>query len=512
MSSIPAASVFLFCSAVLCVVLAVYAIRQRDDAFTRSFVALNTASAIYALGYGVELASPDLAGMKLALRFEYLGITGAPLFWLSLAWSYLDSRGLPRALLVAESAICLFFLVAFQSNDAHHLFYATLDYARVDGLAIAQIGKGPLYWLFVVFLNVSIGGGVVLFFRAWRQSMRIYQRQSLCVLVGSFFPWLFHLAYQLGWSPDNIDLSPFGLAASALFFTLASFRHGILQVLPVARDLVFDGLSEGVVVLDSRGQVTDYNRAAAQFVAGLSPSCIGRRFAEVCSLPEILREMGGLPQAHGIGDSGVEVTLPLAGQPRVIEVRVSPMADRKGRIHCRALLLRDVTEKRDLLEQLHRQATTDSLTGLFNRRHLEHLAERAFLLARRAGEPMSLAVIDVDGFKEINDRQGHQAGDTVLRRIADQAQRRLRATDILGRLGGDEFVVVLPATGAEAAVEVMRELGQACQQNVGASLSIGVADLGRDCESVQMLLNRADAQLYRAKHAGRRCVMAAYLG
>ena len=104
------------------------------------------------------------------------------------------------------------------------------------------------------------------------------------------------------------------------------------------------------------------------------------------------------------------------------------------------------------------------------------------------------------------------AGKSVLLRlIADNARRRLRATDILGRFGGDEFVVILPATSAAEAVEVMRELGDACLAAGGASLSIGVADLAEDCASVQVLLNRADAQLYRAKKAGRHRVMAAFI-
>ena len=105
MPLIPAPSIFLFCSALLCVALGVYALRQRSDVFTRSFVGLNAASAVYALGYGIELMAADLAAMKWALRFEYLGVTSAPLLWLSLAWSYLDSRGLPRLLFALEAGV-----------------------------------------------------------------------------------------------------------------------------------------------------------------------------------------------------------------------------------------------------------------------------------------------------------------------------------------------------------------------------------------------------------------------
>ena len=291
-----------------------------------------------------------------------------------------------------------------------------------------------------------------------------------------------------------------------------SFRHGMLQVLPVARDLVFEDLAEGVIVLDGRGQVTDFNRAAARFVDGLLTRSIGKALGDIDGARPIVEQLGAsVRQPAASTNLSIEVAMPRAARERFFEVRLTPMVDRSGVVQCQALLLLDVTEKRALLTQLHRQATTDALTGIFNRHHFGHLAERAFLLARRTGEPLSLAVIDVDEFKAINDQRGHQAGDELLRLIADNARRRLRATDILGRFGGDEFVVILPATSAAEAVEVMRELGDACLAAGGASLSIGVADLAEDCASVQVLLNRADAQLYRAKKAGRHRVMAAFI-
>lgn len=187
----PAASVFLFFSAAICVVLAVYGHYQRHDSFTRHFIGLMAASTLYALSYGLEIASANLEEMKLMLRIEYLGIPFLSIHWLGMAWAYLDPKGLPGRYQVALLLPCLATLIAFQTNDAHFLFYTSLDFARIDDLSVAVAAKGPLYWLHIAYLNLCIAAGVLLFFRAWRQSMRIYRSQALCVLLGSLFPGVF---------------------------------------------------------------------------------------------------------------------------------------------------------------------------------------------------------------------------------------------------------------------------------------------------------------------------------
>ncbi|WP_319242774.1 histidine kinase N-terminal 7TM domain-containing protein [uncultured Propionivibrio sp.] len=506
----PAASVFLFFSAALCAGLLAHARRQRRDAFSRYFVGLMTASILYALGYGAELMAPDVQHIVWALRVQYLGIPFIALAWVGMAWAYLDSRGLPRPLQIVLGGVGVAVLLAFQSNDMHRLFYVSLDAVRVGGMSIALAVKGPLYWAHIAFLNLAIAFGVLLFFRAWRQSMRIYRAQSLCLLLGSAFPWLFHLVYLMGGSPYGIDLSPFGLAASGLFFGVAAFRHGILEILPIARDLVFDGISEGVIILDDARRVSDFNRAAVGFVRGLGPAAVGRPLDAIDGGGEVVAALQGAQSPSpdsGTGPLVAEMSGCDDGIERHYELRLSPLVDRDGVIQCQSLMLMDVTEKHQLLAQLHALATTDSLTGLYNRRQIEQEAVRLFLLAERGAMPLSIAVIDVDCFKAINDQQGHAAGDATLRRIAEVLKARLRASDVVGRIGGDEFVAVLPGTGAAAAGALMREVSARCRAECGASLSVGVAERHAGMACFEALAAEGDDLLYRAKQAGRDCVM-----
>jgi diguanylate cyclase (GGDEF)-like protein len=153
----------------------------------------------------------------------------------------------------------------------------------------------------------------------------------------------------------------------------------------------------------------------------------------------------------------------------------------------------------ELSENLRRRADTDPLTGLLNRSGFLAAAEREHAIAQRTGNPLTLAVLDLDGFKQINDLHGHGVGDRLLVDLGRSWQQRLRAGDILARHGGDEFVLLLPSTSvdeAEAVIERMRD------ESLPVNWSIGVcAWLAQ--ESLDRCLARADERLYGVKNALR---------
>lgn len=148
-----------------------------------------------------------------------------------------------------------------------------------------------------------------------------------------------------------------------------------------------------------------------------------------------------------------------------------------------------------LSESLRRQADTDPLTGLLNRAGFLAAAEREHAIAQRTGAPLTLAVLDLDGFKQINDRHGHAVGDRLLVDLARSWILRLRAGDILARQGGDEFVLLLPATSMDAAQAVIERLRD---ERLPVRWSIGLC-AWKPQESFERCLARADARLYSAK-------------
>ena len=148
---------------------------------------------------------------------------------------------------------------------------------------------------------------------------------------------------------------------------------------------------------------------------------------------------------------------------------------------------------------------TDPLTGLGNRRALDHVLSVQFNILKRYGTPFSLAVVDIDHFKDLNDQFGHQHGDQMLCDLKDLLLGTLRAVDILARYGGDELVIVMPQTDIAGAAAVGERLRAEVEWGTPLTVSIGVASAS-DADTPESLFQRADAALYRAKNNGRNCM------
>lgn len=180
--------------------------------------------------------------------------------------------------------------------------------------------------------------------------------------------------------------------------------------------------------------------------------------------------------------------------------------------------IRDLTRQKELEASLERLASTDPLTGTRNRRAFLEEARKEQLRWRRFGEPLSLAMIDLDCFKSINDRFGHVYGDQVLKHFVTTVHGTIREVDIFGRWGGEEFALLLPSTclrKAAVVAERIRECIQAappprepcCASGYAhVTASIGVAAFASENDTIEGVINRADRMLYMAKSSGRNCV------
>ncbi|MBE0603562.1 MAG: GGDEF domain-containing protein [Deltaproteobacteria bacterium] len=190
-----------------------------------------------------------------------------------------------------------------------------------------------------------------------------------------------------------------------------------------------------------------------------------------------------------------------------------------------AHLSMSVKALRESEERFRRLSITDPLTGLYNRRHFFEMAEMETERANRYGSFLSLCLFDIDSFKSINDTQGHDAGDIVLRMIADTSRMAARKIDVVARYGGEEFIVAFPETGIREAGIVAERIRKAIEETrlprgngairVTASFGVAVFDpasmaAGTYAESLQAVIRQADEALYRAKNSGKnRVVLAA---
>jgi len=283
----------------------------------------------------------------------------------------------------------------------------------------------------------------------------------------------------------------------------------------------FEATAEGILAVDSEASVVTHNQ----------------RFIQIWGIPiELLGKAGdGGPRLRFLADQTVDPDAFVARARTVfsdsdsesvdlIELRDGRSLERtsrpqwlNGKTIGRVWSYRDVTHLkrteaalRESEARLRDLASRDALTGLFNRRMLVERLEEEMRRSRRSQRPFSIAMLDLDHFKRVNDELGHQTGDEVLKAFSEDLTQRLRKTDFVGRWGGEEFLVILPETNETTARQLLDEV----RKHVGRerdglptfTVSVGLAEYPTRASEVTPLVAAADARLYEAKRAGRNSV------
>lgn len=278
---------------------------------------------------------------------------------------------------------------------------------------------------------------------------------------------------------------------------------------------IVDDLQNGVVVLDKDRRAQFVNRAFRRFWRVPDELADSRQtFVKLMYHGRGIRSYA--VSAEKLGEYvAKQLELIRAGDDRPLSIRLA-----NGEVvefRCKALpgggrLLTygNVSELADRAESLERLACVDGLTGLNNRRHFLALAESEWSRFQRYGRPLALLMIDIDFFKSVNDTYGHDAGDAVLKAVAESLHRSKRSSDIAGRLGGEEFALILPEATIDRAVSAAERYRTliggrpiiAMGRQISVTVSIGVGIAEADMSGFEDLLKRADVALYEAKNSG----------
>ncbi|MDD5176041.1 MAG: diguanylate cyclase [Sterolibacterium sp.] len=277
---------------------------------------------------------------------------------------------------------------------------------------------------------------------------------------------------------------------------------------------IIETAPECVKVLAPDGTLRQMNRAGLEMIeADTEEQVVGAKMADIVA-SEYRAAFIALNERVNQGEAGTlefEI-VGLKGGHHWLDTHAVPVRDVNGQIMGLLGVTRDITEHKQVLQELERLSQTDSLTSLANRRHFMTLAEQELSRALRYGGPLSLFMMDIDHFKNINDTYGHQTGDQVLQRLGALCLETLRDIDSVGRIGGEEFAVVLPHTDGEHALEVAERLRQTIARAevvlehslpLSFTVSIGVTTLLGASANIDTLIGQADSALYQAKRAGR---------
>lgn len=273
----------------------------------------------------------------------------------------------------------------------------------------------------------------------------------------------------------------------------------------------------GYHTLDADGVVRRMNQTELKWLGYTREDVMGRRRYANFVHPNCQADYAAAFEAFRSGAPVVDYRLTLLrkdGSSFPAAIHATQVLDENGQLLESRATLVDITDRDALENELKRQASTDPLTNLANRRHFLRQAEHHMAQARLESHPLTLLMIDVDRFKSINDTWGHDAGDQVLRAIASRCLDALRPTDLLARLGGEEFAVLLPHASEPEAQQVAQRLVHAIggerlvldnALTLPVTVSIGLALMQANDTEPGDLMKRADQRLYEAKAAGRNC-------
>ncbi len=303
----------------------------------------------------LQLVSPDLSVKIFWVKVQYLGIVTLPPAMLIFALQYsgrekwLTRRNL--ALLAIAPSITILLV---WTNEAHRLIWVKhwLDTSGPFSLEASVHGPGFWGWMAVGYLYFLTG--TVLLVQSFIRSARLYRKQVLVLLIGLATPWLGNGLYLFGLSPwPHLDLTPIGFTVTGLALAWGLFRFRLSDIVPVARDSVFEGLNDdAVIVLDPDDRLVDLNPAAQSLVGRSASEVIGRPAAEVfADQPEMI---GMIDRGLAASQTQAEVCLVRGEDRRHYELHLSPLKDRRSRRRGRLLVLRDISQRKRAEEERER--------------------------------------------------------------------------------------------------------------------------------------------------------------
>jgi len=470
-----------------------------------------------------QIVLPSVDGKILASEIAWLGNTSAPLYWGLSICTYVLGR--ERESRVALGAVALFAcgaMIAALTNNLHHAIYAGFDVVDTsDGVKVIY-RHGWLFWAIIAAVYAALSSGAVVSLSAAREAPRIHRRQFFGLLGAIVTPWAFNiLTLSVGFTIYGVDPEPFGFLATGVILAFVFGRDRLFAVAPIASEILFEAIPDPVIAINSAGWVLELN-SAARSLPGMAAEPIG---AQIAGPAELAQALPLRPATNAVDRFEISV----AANGRSYEVFRRPLAG--GADSGRLLVLRDVTESRQVREELiamgaelqrrlkqnvelqrrlRYEAEHDHLTGLLNRGAARSVLPNRLAAARAEARGSALALLDIDHFKLVNDRYGHQVGDEALRAFAAALRQTAGAGECAFRYGGEEFLVYLPDASADdvlarcaawrAHLSEMRILSA---PGATIAFSAGVAVMPDAGVEMDQLIRAADVALYQAKAAGR---------
>ena len=519
-------------STLIASLVAYLAWQRRNSPSAIPLTRLMLSAAIWSFGMTFDYAAVEIEHKILWSKIEYIGALTLPVFflWFALSYSRLNHWITKRNIALLFTLPILTYLIAL-TNEYHHLIWTS--YIPVPGQSnLIIFGHGVWFWIGVIgysYLLIFIGSALL----TWNVTTLppCYRMQAALVVFATLIPWIANISYSTGLIPiPGLEPTSIAMVFSGVIILGAISYFYLLDRVPIARHTLIETMNEGMLFLDLDNQVIDVN-PATQSLLDYSSTIKPKIDAE-----EIFAPYDDLLQ-HLQNNSAQESKFIISTKHnRFIEISLARVDDPFEGVIGKILILNDITDQKiaeervkianlRLQEQLDEiqslqailkeQVIRDSLTGLYNRRFLDEMLEKELARAERARYPLSILMLDIDHFKELNDLHGHQAGDQMLRALSRLLLAKVRHSDLVCRFGGEEFTIIMPNASlaiaksrAESIVQETSKLRVRWEEHqLQITISIGVAIFPEHGQTSSEVISAADSALYTAKQTGRNRVV-----
>jgi len=328
------------------------------------FTALMFSAFFWAIFYGLEMVSTNLPDTLFWSKVQYLGSVSLTVEWLALVLTYTGHRQrlTPRnvALLFL---IPLITLALVWTNESHELIWMNPGLEANSAFNTLSFTPGAWYWVNIAYAYAIFVFSTILLVVAFARSTPLYRQQIIFLLIFSILTWLGNFAYTLGLTPQRINLTPLTFSVSGLLIAWGLFRYRILDITPVARDVIIEGMRDGMIVLDPKNRVVDVNPVAQAIIGYTFAEVIGQPIAPILSAWPTLTK---LCQESENERTYTEVVLDIdAKRKRIFDLHVSPLRDWRGQLTGRLMLWHDVTERQQIETEMRLLLTlTQSISSV----------------------------------------------------------------------------------------------------------------------------------------------------
>jgi PAS domain S-box-containing protein len=319
----------------------IYTWPRRTVSGAPSLIIMAAAITIWLLGYALEIAGVDLSTKLLWGKVQYIGIAFVPLTFMFFSlYHYRQGNRLQPLAILALLVIPLITIALAFTTETNHLIWQEFHVKSTNNFSALAVSYGPWFWIHSAYSYLLLLAGTIIVVRSMFKSRGLYRGQAVALIVCVLAPWIGNALYLSGLSPiPNLDLTPFSFTISVACLVWGIFGFRLVDLSPIARDLVVEGMREGMLVVDTHGRIMDINPAAGRMIGVPAAQAIGRPVNEVLSpWPHLIERF------RDAIDAIDEISIGEGEAQRRYEVRVSSLYDQQEMQIGRAITVRDVTE------------------------------------------------------------------------------------------------------------------------------------------------------------------------